>query len=324
LEKRLCEKEEQLHQQDKTIQDQKTLIQDQAEEIEELGNLESHLKKYSDGKYKKVVQHKQKLEDQEKRLVEQESYIKKLEQEAQISRAVQQKALTRRQSAYLLGGRLLEDIEEIKEKRRKARKAELEAARLVADENNSREVRDKAKVKEKTERERERHLAKKESLAQKDLDDADSRLAWIDGLLAYPEAQNQPIVADRSHTRSASRGPQLDSGYGTHNPASRLSARFGSHGPQSDSDYGTPSSASQLSARFGIRGPQSDSGYGSLSPASEISQDRSSSSYPNDPQLPSSDVPPEVPMPPSALQRPPERLNHKDKKHHLRHPGKPP
>jgi hypothetical protein len=301
-EKRLREWEEQLHREDKAIQ---TKIQDQNKEIWKLRESRKNLKKFSDELFDEDDQ----LHDLRKLLAEKESHIEILRQKVQMqdvqirqvvqfSKAVQQEALAREESAALLVTRLRIDRDDIRKERENVRKGETE---------------------------RECYLTKKESWAQNILDDAKSNLAWIGRLLAFPEALNEPIRADQPHARSVGLGPPSDSGRGSCTSALQLASRFASGGPRSSSEYTT------LEPPFGLPGDRfmgreirSDSGYETHSQASDLPKTRSSSSYLKDPLPQSPDIPPKAPTPPPSRHRPPERLNHKDKKQQLRHPEKPP
>jgi len=270
-EKRLSEWEERLHRKDKATQ---TQIQDQNKEIWKLRESRKNLKKFSDVLFDEDDQHMQNLHDLRKLLAEKESHIAILRQEIQMQELqIRQEASARMESATLLVARLRTDRDDIRKERKNVRKGETE---------------------------HECYLAKKESWAQKNLDDAKSNLAWIGRLLVFPEAQNERIRADQPHTGSVSRGPPSDY-YATLGPPSRLPGD-----------------------RFMGREIRSDSGYETHSQASDLPKARSSSSYLEDPPPQSPDIPPKAPTPPPSRHRPLERLIHKDKKQQLRHTDKPP
>jgi hypothetical protein len=300
-EKRLRKWEEQLHREDKATQNQ---IQAQNKQIRKLRESRINtLRKVSDVLFDEDNQHSQDRQNLEKLLAEKESHIEilhqkvqtqaaQIKQEVQFSKAVQQEALAQKENAAALVARLRTERDDIRKERKNVRKGEIE---------------------------RERYLAKKESWAQKNLDDAKSNLAWIGRLLAFPEAENEPIRADQPHTGSVSRGPPSDPGRGSRSSASQLA------GPRSSSDYATLRPPSGLPGdQFMGREIRSDSGYETHSQASDLPKTRSSSSYLEDPPPQSPDIPPKAPTPPPSRHRPPERLNHKDKKQQLRHADKPP
>jgi hypothetical protein len=280
-EERLREWEERLHRKDKATQ---TQIQDQIKEIWKLRESRKNLKKFSDV----LFDEDEDLYDQRKLLPEKESHIATLRQEIQMQELqIRQEASAQMESTTLLVARLRADRDDIRKKRENVRNGETE---------------------------HERYLAKKESWAQKNLDNAKSNLAWIGRLRVFPEAQNERIRADQTHTGSVSRGPPSDSGRGSRSSAS-----------QRGSDYTTLRPPSRLpSDRFIGRDIRSDSGYETHSQVSDLPKARSSSSYLEDPPPQSPDIPPKVPTPPPSHHRPPERLNHKDKKQQLRYVDKPP